>query len=117
MALKYSIANSSVWIVMQATAQAGRAVQQVKEYDLFLDVDFDALKFSGKVRIDMSSTGDISLDAVDLAVTGVKANGRSIQFKQDGNVVDIQTGHFSGPLVVDYKGKVSESQTQCYTAP
>src|SRR5713101_4505609 len=117
MALKYSIANSSVRIVMQATAQAGKAVQQVKEYDLYLDIDFDALKFSGKVGIDMSSTGDISLDAVDLEVTSVKANGRSIQFKQHGNVVDIQTGQLSGPLEVDYTGKVSESLTGFYKAP
>src|SRR5438128_1082241 len=117
MALKYSIANSSVWIVMQATAQAGKAVQQVKEYDLYLDIDFDALKFSGKVRIDMSSTGDINLDAADLEVTGVNANGRSVPFKQHGNVVDIQTGQFSGPLEVDYKGKVSESLTGFYKAP
>src|SRR5713226_10024467 len=117
MALKYSIANSSVRIVMQATAQAGKAVQQVKEYDLYLDIDFDALKFSGKVRIDMSSTGDISLDAVDLEVTVVRANGRSVPFEQHGNVVDIQTGQFSGPLEVDYRGKVSESLTGFYKAP
>src|SRR5690242_13300921 len=96
---------------MQVAAQAGKAAQQVKEYDLFLDVDFDALKFSGKVRIDMSSTGDISLDAVDLEITGVKANGRSVPFRRHGNVVDIQTGQFTGPLEVDYKGKVSESLT------
>src|SRR5437899_11847955 len=101
MALKYSIANSSVWIVMQATAQAGRAVQQVKEYDLYLDIDFDALKFSGKVRIDMSSTGDINLDAADLEVTGVNANGRSVLFKHHGKVEDIQTCQFSGPLEVN----------------
>jgi tricorn protease interacting factor F2/3 len=102
---------------MQVAAQAGKAVQQVKEYDLFLDVDFDALKFSGKVRIDMSSTGDISLDTVDLEITGVKANGRSVPFRRHGNVVDIQTGQFSGPLEVDYKGKVSESLTGFYKAP
>src|SRR2546427_5336994 len=117
MALKYQIAKSNNRTILQVATQAGKAVQQVKEYDLFLDVDFDALKFSGKVRIDMSSTGDISLDAVDLEVTGVKANGRSIQFKQHGNVVDIQTGQFSGPLEVDYKGKVSESLTGFYKAP
>jgi tricorn protease interacting factor F2/3 len=102
---------------MQVAAQAGKAVQQVKEYDIFLDIDFDALKFSGKVRIDMSSTGDVSLDAVGLGVTSVKANGRSIPFKQHGNVVDIQTGQLSGPLEVDYKGKVSESLTGFYKAP
>jgi tricorn protease interacting factor F2/3 len=102
---------------MQVTAQAGHAVQQVKEYDLFLDVDFDALKFFGRVRINIDSTGDVGLDAVDLEVTGVKANGRNVPFKQHGNVVDIQTGQFSGPLEVEYKGKVSESLTGFYKAP
>src|SRR3989442_12010920 len=117
MALKYPIAKPTNRIVMQVATQAAKAVQQVKEYDLFLDVDFDALRFSGKVRIDMSSTGDISLDAVDLDVTGINTNGRNLPFKQHGNVVDIQTGLFSGPLEVDYKGKVSESLTGFYKAP
>src|SRR2546426_367196 len=117
MALKYPIAKPNNRIVMQVATQAAKAVQQVKEYDLFLDVDFDALRFSGKVRIDMSSTGDISLDAVDLDVTGINTNGRNLPFKQHGNVVDIKTGRFSGPLEVDYKGKVSESLTGFYKAP
>src|SRR5438093_9134800 len=117
MALKYRIAKPSDWIIMQVTTQAGKAVQQVNEYDVFLDVDFDALRFSGKVRIDISSTGDISLDAVDLEVASVKTNDRNVPFKQHGNVVDIQTGRFSGTLEVDYKGKVSESLTGFYKAP
>jgi tricorn protease interacting factor F2/3 len=102
---------------MQVTAQAGKTVQQVKEYDLFLDIDFDSLKFSGKVRIDIDSTGDVSLDAVDLEVTTVKANSRDSAFRQHGNVVDIQTGQFSGTLEVGYKGKVSETLTGFYKAP
>jgi tricorn protease interacting factor F2/3 len=102
---------------MQVTAQARKTVQQVREYDLFLDIDFDALRFSGKVSIDMSSTGDISLDAVDLEVTSVKTNGRSLPFKQHGNFVDIQTGQFSGLMEVDYKGRVSETLTGFYKAP
>src|SRR5689334_10901759 len=102
---------------MQVMTQAGKTVQQVKEYDLFLDVDFDALKFSGKVRIDMSSTGDISLDAVGLEVTRVNANGGNISFKQRENFVDIQTGQFTGTLEVEYKGRVSDSLTGFYKAP
>jgi len=117
LALKYQIAKSNDQTPMQVATQAAKAVLQVKDYDVFLDVDFDALKFSGKVRIDMSSTGDINLDAVDLEVTGVKTNGQNVPFKQHGNVVDIQTGRFSGPLEVDYKGKVSESLTGFYKAP
>jgi len=102
---------------MQVTAQAGKTVQQVKEYDLFLDIDFDSLKFSGKVRIGMDSTGDVSLDAVDLEVTSAKADNRNLPFKQHGNIVDIQTGQFSGTLDVEYRGKVSETLTGFYKAP
>jgi tricorn protease interacting factor F2/3 len=102
---------------MQVTAQAGKTVQQVKEYDLFLDIDFDSLKFSGRVKIDIDSTGDVSLDAVDLEVTTVKANSRDMPFKQHGNIVDIRTGQFSGTLDVEYRGKVSETLTGFYKAP
>jgi tricorn protease interacting factor F2/3 len=102
---------------MQVTAQAGKTVQQVKEYDLFLDIDFDSLKFSGKVRIGIDSTGDVSLDAVDLEVTSAKADNRNLPFKQNGNIVDIQTGQFSGTLDVEYRGKVSETLTGFYKAP
>src|SRR5216683_4802123 len=102
---------------MQVTAQAGKTVQQVNEYDLFLDIDFDSLKFSGRVRINIDSTGDVGLDAVDLDVTTVKANSRDLAFKQHGNIVDIQTGQFSGTLEVGYKGKVSETLTGFYKAP
>src|SRR5438445_10651345 len=65
----------------------------------------------------MSSTGDISLDALGLEVTSVKTNGRTVPFKHHGNVVDIQTGQFSGMLEVEYRGKVSESLTGFYKAP
>jgi tricorn protease interacting factor F2/3 len=102
---------------MQVTAQAGKTVQQVKEYDLFLDIDFDSLKFSGKVRIDIDSTGDVSFDAVDLEVTSAKANNQNLPFKQHGNIVDIQTGQFSGTLDVDYRGRVSQTLTGFYKAP
>jgi len=102
---------------MQVAAQAAIAVQQVKEYDLFLDVDFESLKFSGRVGINIDSAADVKLDAVDLKVTSAKANNRSVSFKQHGNVVDIQTGQFSGLLEVEYAGKVSESLTGFYKAP
>jgi tricorn protease interacting factor F2/3 len=102
---------------MQVIAEAGKAIQQVKEYDLYLDVDFEALKFAGNVKIEMSSTGDVSLDAVDLEVTNIKAKGRSVRFEHHGNSVDVQTGQFSGSLEVDFKGKVSETLTGFYKAP
>src|SRR5438093_4991706 len=102
---------------MQVTAQAPIDVQQVKEYDLFLDVDFESLKFSGRVGINIDSAADVKLDAVDLKVTSAKANNRNVSFKQHGNVVEIQTGRISGLLEVEYSGKVSESLTGFYKAP
>src|SRR2546428_13979820 len=102
---------------MQVTAQAPIDVQQVKEYDLFLDVDFESLKFSGRVGINIDSAADVKLDAVDLKVPSAKANTRTVSFKQHGNVVDIQTGRISGLLEFEYSGKVSESLTGPYTPP
>lgn len=102
---------------MQVTTQSGKAVQQVKEYDLYLDVDFDALKFSGKLKIELTTTGDVSLDAIGLQVENIRAGGRVSSFRQHGDIIDVQTGHFSGVLEVDYKGRVSENLTGFYKAP
>jgi len=102
---------------LQQTTQAGKTVQHVNEYDLFLDVDFGGLKFTGTVTANLESTGDISLDAVGLQVLGVKSGSRNLLFKQEGNIVNIQTGKFSGPIDIEYRGKVSENLTGLYKAP
>jgi tricorn protease interacting factor F2/3 len=102
---------------MQVTAQAEKSLQQVKEYDLLLDLDFDALRFSGKVGIKLESTGDVRLDAVDLEITSVATAGRNIPYKRHEDFVDIQCGKFSGTLEIGYRGKVSESLTGFYKAP
>jgi tricorn protease interacting factor F2/3 len=101
---------------MQVTAQAAKTVQEVKQYDLFMDVDFTGLKYNGKVTIDLASTGDINLDAVNLQVISVRSGTRNIPFKQNGSFVEIQSGKFSGSLEVEYKGKVSDNFTGLYKA-
>jgi hypothetical protein len=57
-----------------ATTQAENNVQEVREYDLFLDVDFTGLKYTGKVIVDLESIGDVSLDAVGQQINSVKSN-------------------------------------------
>ena len=89
----------------------------MKEYDLLLDVDFDALRFSGKLKITLDTMGDFVLDEVNLRVLGVKASGRAISYRQNENSVEVKTGQFSGTLDIDYEGKVSESLTGFYKAP
>ncbi|OLD54761.1 hypothetical protein AUI46_07355 [archaeon 13_1_40CM_2_52_13] len=99
-----------------ATTHSEKNVQEVREYDLFLDVDFSGLKYSGKVVVDLESLGDVSLDAVGQEISNVKSGGSKVPFKHSGKVLEIQTGKFSGPLEVDFKGKVSDNFTGFYKA-
>jgi len=99
-----------------ATTQSEKNVQEVREYDLFLDVDFSGLKYSGKVVVDLESIGDVSLDAVGQQISSVKSGGNKVPFKHSGKVLEIQTGKFSGPLEIDFSGRVSDNFTGLYKA-
>jgi len=99
-----------------ATTQPEKNVQEVREYDLFLDVDFVGLRYGGKVTIDLESVGDVSLDAVGLQINNVKSGSRAVPFKHSGKVLEIQTGKFSGPLEIEFKGRVSDNFTGFYKA-
>jgi len=98
------------------TTQAEKNVQEVREYDLFLDVDFTGLKYTGKVKVDLESIGDVSLDAVGQQINSVKSRGNKVPFKHSGKVLEIQTGKFSGPLEIEFSGKVSDNFTGLYKA-
>jgi tricorn protease interacting factor F2/3 len=98
------------------TTQPEKNVLEVREYDLFLDVDFAGLKYSGKVIADLESLGDVSLDAVGQQIVSVKSGGNNVPFRHSGKVLEIQTGKFSGPLEIDFNGKVSDNFTGFYKA-
>src|SRR2546426_187564 len=101
---------------MQVASLTGQPVQLVRQYDLFFDIDFTGLSFTGKVTVDLDTTGDISLDAVGLQVKSVKHGNRNLPYKQTSNAVEIKTGKFSGPLDIEFNGKVSENFTGFYKA-
>ena len=102
---------------MQVIAtQPEKNVQQVREYDLSLDIDYSGLKYSGKVTADLESVGDVSLNAVGLQINSVMAGGRKVPFKHNGELLEVQTGKFSGPLEVEFNGKVSDNFTGLYKA-
>ncbi len=101
---------------MQVASLTGQPVQLVRQYDLFFDIDFTGLSFTGKVTVDLDTTGDISLDAVGLQVKSVKHGNRNLQFKQTSNAVEIKTGKLGGPLDIEFNGKVSENFTGFYKA-
>src|SRR5438128_9973050 len=99
-----------------STTQPEKNVQQVREYDLFLDVDFAGLKYNGKVTVDLESIGDVSLDAVGQQISSVKSGGNKIPFKHSGKVLEIQSGKFSGPLEIEFDGRVFDNFTGFYKA-
>src|SRR5205807_346860 len=99
-----------------ATTQPEKNVQEVREYELFLDVDFTGLKYSGKVVVDLESGGDVSLNAVGQEISSVRSGSNKIPFKHSGKVLEIQTGKFSGPLEIEFDGKVSDNFTGFYKA-
>src|SRR5438093_1432245 len=101
---------------MQVASLTVQPVQLVRRYDLFFDVDFTGLSFTGKATVDLDTTGDIRLDAVGLQVKSVKHGNRNLQYKQTSNAVEIKTGKFSGPLDIEFNGKVSENFTGFYKA-
>jgi len=81
-----------------------------------MDVDFAGLKYSGKVTVDLESVGDISLDAVGIQINAVKSGASKVPFKHTGKILEIQTGKFSGPLEIEFNGKVSDNFTGFYKA-
>jgi tricorn protease interacting factor F2/3 len=105
-----------VVLLQVAATQPEKNVQQVREYDLFLDVDFADLKYNGKVTADIDSVGDVSLDAVGLQINNVKSGSRKFPFKHTGKLLEVQTGKFSGPLEIEFNGKVSDNFTGFYKA-
>jgi len=89
----------------------------VRSYDLSLDLDFKALKFDGRVVIDLDSTGDVGLNSLGLEILKIQSNGRQFQHVQNGEDLVVKTGPFSGKLEVEYRGKVSDALVGLYKAP
>src|SRR5207244_12382657 len=99
-----------------STTQPEKNVLEVREYDLFLDVDFAGLKYSGKVTVNLESIGSVSLDAVGQQISSVESAGNRVPFKHSGKVLEIKTGKFSGPLEIELNSKVSDNLTGFYKA-
>jgi tricorn protease interacting factor F2/3 len=115
--LKYILIMAAIRVLLQiATTQPERNVQEVREYDLSLDVDYNGLKYSGKVTVDLESIGDVSLNAVGQQINGVTSGIKRVPFKHDGKVLAIQTGKFSGPLEIEFNTKISDNFTGFYKA-
>ena len=89
---------------------------KVDSYDIFLDVDLEKLHFNGQVKIKLESETDVQLNAVDLEIQKITANGGPLKYAQSGEDVKVKTGKFSGTLDVDYQGTISDKLVGLYKA-
>lgn len=101
---------------MQVASQTEMPVQQVRQYDLFFDIDFENLAYTGKVSLNLDTTGDFELDAVGMQIKSVKQGDRNVPFAHDGKILRIRTGRFNGPIDIDFNHKVSDNFTGLYKA-
>jgi len=90
---------------------------QIKNYDLYLDLDFKNLKFEGRVLIEFESEGDITLDSLNLNILNVKAGNKQLQFEQHDENLIIKTGPFKGTLEITYSGLIQDLLVGIYRAP
>jgi tricorn protease interacting factor F2/3 len=90
---------------------------EVAEYDLLLDMDFEGLKFKGRLLINLNAEQDVVLNSVGLNISNVSSGKRSFSFKQKGEDLIAETGPFDGVLEVDYTGSIPDSLAGIYRAP
>lgn len=94
-----------------------RPVLRIESYDLALDLDFQNLKFAGKVIITLESEQDVILNCSDLKIARITAGNMSVGFTRKGEDLIVQTGPFSGDLEVDYAGSIQDTLVGIYRAP
>jgi tricorn protease interacting factor F2/3 len=90
---------------------------QVATYDLFIDLDFEQLKFKGKLLVKLKTEQDVVLNSVGLDIQHVSSGERSFHFNQNGEDLIIKTGPFEGTLEVGYAGSIPDSLVGIYRAP
>ena len=88
----------------------------VSYYDLFIDLDFQGLRFKGVLRVKLKTDRDVVLDSVGLEIGGVRCDGADRQFGlKDGNL-RVGTGPFDGILEINYAGLIPDSLAGIYRA-
>ncbi|BFH73697.1 M1 family metallopeptidase [Sulfurisphaera javensis] len=80
----------------------------IDKYEIFLDFDFEKLKYIGNEKIYLTTEEELVLDNVGINIISVKADGRNIPFEVKNNQVRIKTGKFEGIIEIEFEGKVKE---------
>jgi len=84
---------------------------------LFIDLDFQGLKFKGTLGVKLKTVRDVVLNSVGLEIERVHRDDADCRFSpKDGNLT-IETGSFDGVLRIEYTGRVPDSLAGIYRAP
>ena len=89
----------------------------VSSYDLFIDLDFQGLKFEGALRVKLETDLDVVLDSVELEIERVRRNDADCPFYLKDGKLTIGTGRFDGVLEIEYSGRIPDSLAGIYRAP
>jgi len=89
----------------------------VSYYDLFIDMDFQGLKYKGILNVKLKTDGDVVFDSVVLEITRVCRDGTDLQFDLKNTGLTVKTGAFDGVLRIEYAGRIPDSLAGIYRAP
>jgi tricorn protease interacting factor F2/3 len=90
---------------------------EVAAYDLFMDIDFEQLKFEGRLKIKLRTEQDVTLNSLGLEILHVSSGKGSYRFSQKGEDLIIETGPLDGVLELEYDGLIPDSLAGIYRAP
>jgi tricorn protease interacting factor F2/3 len=89
----------------------------VSYYDLFIDLDFQGLKFKGALSVKLKTDRDVVLNSVGLDIERVRRDGTDFRFSVKDDNLKVETGPFDGILRIEYSGRVPDSLAGIYRAP
>jgi len=90
---------------------------ELSHYHLFIDLDFQGLKFKGILETRLKTDQQVTLNSVGLIIERVRLNGVDCQYKVEDKDLTIKTGPFDGTLGIEYAGSIPDSLAGIYRAP
>jgi len=87
---------------------------EVRNYDILLDFDENGNSYRGKVKIDLVTDQEFSLDIREIEIIEAKANGKKVEYSLNKNSLKFDLGRFEGILELDFEKKIPESLIGIY---
>jgi tricorn protease interacting factor F2/3 len=90
---------------------------ELEEYDLFIDLDFEQLRYEGQVLISLKTEKNVVLNSVGLDILRISSGETPLRYSQGEEEVTIETGGFNGTLKVEFSANIPDTLAGIYRAP